>query len=141
MLAPAMQSISIPFSSSTWMTPMCASPFAAAGGKREADAAAGDFAGETVDVQIEAVVGHATAPSLSGKPRAKEWTGWPSSRAWRESRARRWFLGEEDRLHMARMRRGAVAELAHEQLEIVKILRARLEQHEGEIGLDDACDR
>ena len=117
-------------------------PFRAAGGKREPDAAARDFAREAVDVQIEAVVRRRTAAMRSGKPRAIECTGWPSRRSVDVKLGRRdGFLGAEDRLHMIADAAGAVAEFAHEELEIVEILRARLEEDVGEVGLDDALDR
>ena len=48
-----------------------------------------------------------------------------------KNRRRHGFLGADDRLHMAASAAGAIAEFPHEELKIVGILRARLEENVG----------
>ena len=116
-------------------------PFRRAGGKREAHAAAGDFAREPVNEQVEPVVGPGCAAAhRKAAGEGMDGMAEPFQRGVNLGRGDV-FLDAQDRLHMAGMAASAVAEGSHEELEIVEILRAGLEQDERDVGLHDACDR
>ena len=51
------------------------------------------------------------------------------------------FLHTEDRLDVAATAVGAITDFMQQELKIVKILCARLEQHVSKVGFDDALDR
>jgi hypothetical protein len=128
MLDPATQSTSIPFSSSTWITPMCA-----------ADAAASDLTRETPNMEVEPAV---TAHAVRRKSERERMHRLAQPRdQFPEFPAGHPLVRDDDWLHVVAGSARLFRELLHEERKIVEGSRSRLHEDVGEVRLDEAFER